>query len=72
MSKKRKTVCGVFQFGLSKFCVSDTDALHCVWRQIHAFVILKRKEVKLASFVVLVVFYRKLQTHPVCLVATLR
>jgi len=43
-SKKRKTVFRVDQFGLSKFCVSDTKRLNRVCRQLHAAVILKRKQ----------------------------
>ena len=38
-SKKRKTVYRVHQFGLSKFCVSDTKRPHGVRRQLHAPVI---------------------------------
>ena len=43
-SKKRKTVCMVDQFGLSKFCVSDTERPHGVCRQLHAPVMLKPKQ----------------------------
>ena len=64
-SKKRKTVCRVDQFGLSKFCVichrEATSRLAPNSRTCN-FKMEKAVKMKLASLLVLLAMYRKLQT----------